>query len=64
MNLYEITGLAEEAITSFDDRIAGLSYRQVNELLFTLPAEPRTIAGQLIRDRLLTLKWVLENGDA
>ena len=64
MNLYEITTLAEEAIASFDDRIAGLSYRQVNELLFTLPAEPLTIAGKLIRDRLLTLKRVMEASDA
>lgn len=63
MNLYEIAALAEEAITIFDERIAGLSYRQVNELLFSLPAEPRTIAGKLIRDRLEALKWVMENAD-
>ena len=64
MNLYTITDLAEEVIASFDDRIAGLSYRESNELLFSLPAEPLTIAGKLVRDRLLTLKWVMENEDA
>lgn len=64
MNLYTIAELAEEAIAGFDDRIAELSYRQVNELLFSLPAEPLTIAGELIRDRLLTLKRNMEDADA
>ncbi|MCK9513544.1 MAG: hypothetical protein M0R28_20280 [Pigmentiphaga sp.] len=59
MNLDEITELAEEVIASFDDRIAGLSYREINELLFSLPAEPHTITGKLVRDRLETLKWVM-----
>ena len=61
MNIYEITELAEEAIAEFDNNIAHLSYREVNELLFTLPFEPKTIAGTLIRDRLVALKRTIEN---
>ena len=61
MNLYEITDLAEEVIAEFDNKITHLSYREVNELLCTLPFEPKTIAGKLIRDRLVVLKWTIEN---
>ena len=64
MNLYEITELAEKAVDFFDNEIAKLSYAQIKSLLFTLPEQPLTIQGQLIRDRLIVAKRLIENQDS
>lgn len=59
MNLYEAMDETRAVIDELDEALAALSYRQVNELLASLP-NPTAIPEQLLAWRLETLKEAIE----
>ena len=60
MNLYDAMDATRDCISSLDERLSGLSYRQINELLATLTS-PTGVTEQLLAWRLGVAKAQIES---